>query len=117
MFFDTPKNYQLGFQDPATPIMSGIIDLHHSIFFYLLLILISVLFFGKNFIYCSMDIGFYLFNRINIILVSFFYFLSGIDFISMASCTGAGTGQPYKILLNVAKKCISKDYVSRRPFR
>jgi len=45
MFFDTPKNYQLGFQDPATPIMSGIIDLHHSIFFYLLLILIPVLYF------------------------------------------------------------------------
>jgi cytochrome c oxidase subunit 2 len=35
--------YKLSFQNPATPIAEGIIDLHHSIFFFLILILIPVL--------------------------------------------------------------------------
>jgi cytochrome c oxidase subunit 2 len=35
-------NFSLGFQDSATPIMEGIVDLHNYIFFYLLLILILV---------------------------------------------------------------------------
>ena len=29
---DGPENWQIGFQDPATPIMQGCIDLHHDIF-------------------------------------------------------------------------------------
>lgn len=33
----------MGFQDPATPIMQGIIDLHHDICFFLLVILVFVL--------------------------------------------------------------------------
>lgn len=33
---------QIGFQDPASPIMEGIINLHHDIFFFLIIILISV---------------------------------------------------------------------------
>ncbi len=33
---------RLGFQDPGTAIMEGIIDLHHSIFFYLIIILTLV---------------------------------------------------------------------------
>jgi cytochrome c oxidase subunit 2 len=44
MFLDFARNFQFSFQDPASPIMSGIIDLHHDIFFFLLLILIPVLF-------------------------------------------------------------------------
>ncbi len=44
MVLDFAKNFQLSFQDPASPIMSGIIDLHHNIFFFLLLILVPVLF-------------------------------------------------------------------------
>ncbi|CAD5336165.1 unnamed protein product (mitochondrion) [Arabidopsis thaliana] len=35
--------WQLGSQDAATPIMQGIIDLHHDIFFFLILILVFVL--------------------------------------------------------------------------
>ena len=35
--------YKISFQNPATPLAEGIIDLHHSIFFYLILILIPVL--------------------------------------------------------------------------
>jgi cytochrome c oxidase subunit 2 len=35
-------NYKIGFQDPATKSMEGIIDLHNYIFFYLLLIFILV---------------------------------------------------------------------------
>jgi cytochrome c oxidase subunit 2 len=26
---DAPEAWQIGFQDPATPVMQGIIDLHH----------------------------------------------------------------------------------------
>jgi len=35
----------IGFSDPATPIMEGLIDLHNHIFFYLILILVLVLWF------------------------------------------------------------------------
>jgi len=37
--FDLARNYQWNFQDPASPLMEGLIDLHHNIFFVLLLIL------------------------------------------------------------------------------
>lgn len=40
---DAPENWQIGFQDPATPIMQGIIDLHHDIFFFVLVILVFVI--------------------------------------------------------------------------
>lgn len=39
---DAPKRWQIGFQDPATSIMEGIIELHNNIFFYLIVILILV---------------------------------------------------------------------------
>nr|AHG59010.1 cytochrome oxidase subunit 2 [Bazzania trilobata]QGQ61888.1 cytochrome c oxidase subunit 2 [Bazzania tridens]QIA59506.1 cytochrome c oxidase subunit 2 [Bazzania japonica] len=42
-FRDAAEPWQLGFQDPATPMMQGIIDLHHDIFFFLIVILIFVL--------------------------------------------------------------------------
>jgi cytochrome c oxidase subunit 2 len=35
---DLAQDWQLGFQDPATPIMEGIVDLHHDIMFLLLII-------------------------------------------------------------------------------
>jgi len=38
------KLYAIGFQDPASPIMEGIIDLHNHIMFYLVLILFFVLY-------------------------------------------------------------------------
>lgn len=41
-FNDTPLNTFFGFQDPATPVMEGIIDLHNDIFFLLIVILITV---------------------------------------------------------------------------
>ena len=44
MILDFAHNHQISFQDPASPIMSGIIDLHHEIFFFLLLILTPVLY-------------------------------------------------------------------------
>nr|YP_009493656.1 cytochrome c oxidase subunit 2 [Codonopsis lanceolata]AWN57601.1 cytochrome c oxidase subunit 2 [Codonopsis lanceolata] len=40
---DAAEPWQLGFQDGATPIMQGIIDLHHDIFFFLIMILVLVL--------------------------------------------------------------------------
>nr|WNR49282.1 cytochrome c oxidase subunit 2 [Acorus tatarinowii] len=41
---DAAEPWQFGFQDAATPIMQGIIDLHHDIFFFLIPILVVVLF-------------------------------------------------------------------------
>jgi heme/copper-type cytochrome/quinol oxidase subunit 2 len=38
LFLDFPRINQWNFQDPASPLMEGIIDLHHDIFFVLLLI-------------------------------------------------------------------------------
>nr|QIA60133.1 cytochrome c oxidase subunit 2 [Haplomitrium mnioides] len=42
-FRDAAEPRQLGFQDPATPMMQGIIDLHHDIFLFLTVIPILVL--------------------------------------------------------------------------
>jgi len=42
-YCDAAEPWQLGFQDAATPMMQGIIDLHHDIFFFLIIILIFVL--------------------------------------------------------------------------
>ena len=39
---DAAEPWQLGSQDAATPIMQGIIDLHHDIFFFLILIFVFV---------------------------------------------------------------------------
>nr|WVH37065.1 cytochrome c oxidase subunit 2 [Meteora sporadica]WVH37087.1 cytochrome c oxidase subunit 2 [Meteora sporadica] len=39
---DVPEAWQLGFQDPATPIAEGLIDLHHTINFFLAVILVFV---------------------------------------------------------------------------
>lgn len=43
-FCDHPQPWQLGFQDPATPIMEGIVDLHHDIMFFLVIICVFVLY-------------------------------------------------------------------------
>lgn len=40
---DVATNWQLMFQDPATSIMEGIIDLHHDIMFFIIWIVISVI--------------------------------------------------------------------------
>jgi len=36
--YDAPEIFQCGFQDPSTPIMEGIIDLHHDLFFFFIVI-------------------------------------------------------------------------------
>ena len=40
---DVPEEWQMGFQDPATPVMQGIIDLHHDICFFMIIVLVFVL--------------------------------------------------------------------------
>ncbi|KAG5222145.1 IQ domain-containing protein [Salix suchowensis] len=40
---DAAEPWQLGFQDAASPMMQGIMDLHHDILFFLILILVCVL--------------------------------------------------------------------------
>lgn len=39
---DAPEKWQVGFQDPATPIMEGIINLHHDLMFFIYVVLIFV---------------------------------------------------------------------------
>jgi cytochrome c oxidase subunit 2 len=43
LFLDIPESWQLGFQAPASPTMEGIINLHHDIMFYIVVIVISVM--------------------------------------------------------------------------
>jgi cytochrome c oxidase subunit 2 len=42
LYLDAPEPWQIGFQDPASPGFEGIIALHDSILFYLVLISVSV---------------------------------------------------------------------------
>jgi cytochrome c oxidase subunit 2 len=39
---DAPEPWQLGFQDPGTPIMEGIIEFHNNLMFYITLIVVVV---------------------------------------------------------------------------
>jgi len=39
---DAPESWQIGFQDPGSPVALGIQDLHHDIFFFIVAILIFV---------------------------------------------------------------------------
>jgi cytochrome c oxidase subunit 1 len=50
IFMDATNEWQFGFQDPATPLMEGIIDLHHDIMFFLIWIVILVSFFIFEFV-------------------------------------------------------------------
>ena len=34
VYADAAQNYAMGFQDPATPVMEGIINFHHDLFFF-----------------------------------------------------------------------------------
>jgi hypothetical protein len=44
MFFnDSAEAWQLGFQDPASPVMDEIIKFHHGVMIYLMFILVAVL--------------------------------------------------------------------------
>ena len=43
VFLDAPLPWQIGFQDPATPIAQGIQDLHHDICFFMVVILTFVI--------------------------------------------------------------------------
>jgi hypothetical protein len=40
---DVAENYQLGFQDPASPIMEGIINFYNYVFIYLTFVTIIVI--------------------------------------------------------------------------
>lgn len=42
IYLDTSYNWQIGFQDPATAIMEGIINFHHDLFFFLVIVLTFV---------------------------------------------------------------------------
>ena len=40
-FLDVAEPWQLGFQDPATPVMEGIINFHHDLMFFLIIVSIE----------------------------------------------------------------------------
>ena len=42
ILFDAAIPWQMGFQDPATPVMEGIINFHHDLVFFLVLIVVFV---------------------------------------------------------------------------
>ena len=42
IFNDAPQPWQIGFQDSAAPGFTGIVELHNTIFFYLVVICVSV---------------------------------------------------------------------------
>ncbi|RYE27653.1 MAG: cytochrome c oxidase subunit II [Sphingobacteriaceae bacterium] len=42
LYCDAPEPWQIGFQDPASPIAEGIQNLHNEIFFYLIVIFVGV---------------------------------------------------------------------------
>ena len=42
IFNDAPQPWQLGFQDSAAPGFTGIVELHNTIFFYLVVISVGV---------------------------------------------------------------------------
>jgi cytochrome c oxidase subunit 2 len=42
VYADAAESFQFGFQDPATPVMIGLINLHHDIMFLIILIMVSV---------------------------------------------------------------------------
>ena len=42
IYADAPESFQYGFQDPATPVMIGLSNLHHDIMFLIILIMVSV---------------------------------------------------------------------------
>lgn len=48
---DFPRSWQMGFQDPATPVMEGIINFHHDLFFFMIVIAIFVFWFLFNILY------------------------------------------------------------------
>ncbi len=57
IFADAPEPWQYGFQDPATPVMEGIVDLHHDICFFLILIIVFVLWMLSRTVFYFVDSG------------------------------------------------------------
>lgn len=45
IYNDTPFSWQFGFQNPATPVMEGIINLHNYVLMYLILVFVVVIWF------------------------------------------------------------------------
>jgi len=43
IFCDAPESWQIGFQDPATPIMEGVLNFHNHLMFFLVLIVVFVI--------------------------------------------------------------------------
>lgn len=57
LYNDAPQPWQIGFQDSASPAFTGIIDLHNSIFFYLIVICVGVFWaLGSYLRYCCDEV-------------------------------------------------------------
>nr|YP_010007597.1 cytochrome c oxidase subunit II [Galdieria phlegrea]QNR39783.1 cytochrome c oxidase subunit II [Galdieria phlegrea] len=48
---DAPARWSIGFQDPATPVMEGIINLHHDIMYFMIMIMGMVIYIMIRIIY------------------------------------------------------------------
>ena len=51
IFNDAPQPWQIGFQDSAAPGLTGIVELHNTIFFYLVVIFVGVFWVLSSIIY------------------------------------------------------------------
>ena len=72
---DAPEPWQIGFQDSASPAITGISDLHDDIFFYLMIISIGVFY--------VLSVLIFLFNNSN--MYTPFLFLAKSDIIFLFS--------------------------------
>jgi len=51
MFCDAPKSWQIGFQEPATPIIEGIINFHNDLIYVVVVIIVFVLYMLLRIVY------------------------------------------------------------------
>jgi len=55
IFCDAPINWQYGFQDSATPIIEGIINFHHDLMFFIIVIIVFILWIILRIVYLFTD--------------------------------------------------------------
>jgi hypothetical protein len=109
-YCDAAEAWQLDFQDPATPVMGGIINLHHDIMFFLVTIFVLA-----TFIFCALLVKanvikysyklFYQLMIFSVFLGSALVLLGGLNLIfNYGLIAWADDGDEYaKFILTLAK--------------
>ena len=84
IYNDAPENWQLGFQDEATPIAAGIIDFHNKAMYYLIIIISIVTYIIIIRVYSNRGINWYRTINHNTILELVWTILPGIILVIIA---------------------------------